>query len=76
MLFLPDRHLGLEGVDQLRAGCQRRLPVNRADGHHDGEVADLEVADPVLDRERYDVVRSAASAAQRASTSAALGCWV
>ena len=57
----------------MRAGRQRRAPVHRTDGDHDGEVADLQVADPVLDRQRDDVValggllaRSGRSAASRA----------
>ena len=57
MLLLPDRHLGLEGVDQVRARCQRRLPMNGTDGHHHGNVADLEASDAVLDRNRFDIVQ-------------------
>jgi len=57
MLFLPDRHLGLEGIDQVRARGQRRLPMNGTDGHHHGNVADLEASDAVLDRNRFDIVQ-------------------
>ena len=66
VLLLPDRHLGLEGVDQLRAGGQRVAAVDRADGHHDGEVPDLEVADPVLDRDRDHVAARRPSARRSA----------
>ncbi len=55
-LLLPDRHLGLERVDQVRAGRQGRAAVHRPDSDDDGEVADLEVTHPVLDRQRNHVV--------------------
>ena len=57
MLFLPDRHLSLKGVDQVRARSQRRLPMNGTDSHHHGYFADLKVSDAVLDRDRFDIVQ-------------------
>ena len=56
MLFLPDRHLGFEGVDQVCARGQRLTTVDCPDCHDYGNVADLEVAHAMLHRDREHIV--------------------
>jgi len=76
VLFLPDRHVRLEIVDEPVAGLQRRAAVNGTDGDHDGEIADLEVADPMLPATLSTSNAAATRSTQARSASAALGCPV
>src|SRR4051794_40164055 len=55
-LLLPDRHLGLDGVDQRAARVQRGPAVHGARGDDHGEVADLEVPAAVRDGDGEHVV--------------------
>ena len=57
----------LEVVDQRAARLQRRPAVHGAGGDHDRQVAHLEVADPVLDRDGADVVAAATRSALASS---------
>src|ERR1700729_2781162 len=53
-LVLPDRHRGLQLVDQLPARVERLGPVRGGHRGHHGQVADGQVTDPVHDRHPQD----------------------
>src|SRR5262249_59482745 len=50
-LFLPDRRALLQLVDELLRGGERLAAVGRAGGERDRDVADLERAGAMLERE-------------------------
>src|SRR5690606_25324535 len=52
LLMFPDRHLGLEVVDQPARGLERLLAVRAGGGHDHRSVAERQVADPVDGGER------------------------
>src|SRR5512133_4084067 len=56
VLLLPDRHLSLEGVDQMRACGQCLTAVNSSDCHDHSNIADLEMTDAVLYGDRQHIV--------------------
>src|SRR5579864_4764465 len=49
-LSLPDRHLGLESIDQPPAGIERLVSVGAAYGDHDADLATIEMANSVHER--------------------------
>src|SRR2546430_4340436 len=51
MLFLPDRHDGLELVDRRARRGESRVAMRSRGRHHDRDVADNEVADAVMHRD-------------------------
>src|SRR5690349_18414282 len=55
-LVLPDRRLGLEGVDEVLAGGERLTAMPGRDGHDDRQPADVEVTDAVDGRHLDHVV--------------------
>src|SRR5205823_3689424 len=55
-LLLPERHRLLERVDRVLARRQRVVAVRRRDGDRDARLADLDPADPVVDRDRPELV--------------------
>ena len=64
-LVLPDRHLGLQRVDQGARGGEGVAAVGRGGGDDDGEVADPQLADPVHGRDAADVVLARPPAGRR-----------
>ena len=52
--MLPDRHRGLQLVDQRAAGVEGLGPVRARHGDDHGQIADLQVSDPVHRGDRRD----------------------
>jgi hypothetical protein len=51
MFLLPDRHVPLQLLDPVPAGLERLGAVRRRARHHDGDVAQIELAEPVEERD-------------------------
>ena len=54
-LVLPNRNLGFDLVDQSAAQGERVCSVRRRHGHHDSDIADRKITEPMLGEHRHHI---------------------